>query len=521
MTNNYLRKFIPLIAIASTASSGLIAQSSSKPMCLEVNAGYREYLGDLGSSLFFKKKPDYQGVGVNFGYQVKPFLDAVVNFSTGDVGYYTTIPWEIPARKNPGFRANTLDAALGVRFKIGSLFKEDPRINPYLYTGFGGYYIHSAIRDRVAHITDMGANIQFGGGISFAINETWGLRWSWTGNYTMNDRWDGANGNPDNLIHELYRTNDLYGYHAIGITYSFGQGSGTEGKKFKDKDQDGVWDKIDLCKNTPEKYRDFVDSLGCPADTDKDSILDADDACPKVWGLKKFNGCPDTDGDGIEDKVDACPDKAGLAAFNGCPDTDGDGVQDKDDQCPTIKGEIAFNGCPDSDGDGVEDRKDKCPTIAGVIAGEGCPDTDGDGVYDNVDRCPSKPGTIENKGCPEIKAAVVEKIKKNAKGIFFEVNKDVIKTSSYSNLDELVTILNEFSEATVTIEGHTDSDGDDAKNLKLSQDRADAVKRYLIEHGVAASRLTAIGFGETQPVMPNNSAANKALNRRVDFKLNY
>lgn len=523
MTKNYLRRLIPILAIAATSSSEMIAQSSTKPMCIEVNAGYREYLGDLGSSLFFKKKPDYQGLGINFGYQVKPTIDAVFNFTTGDVGYYTIVPWQIPIYKTPGFRANTIDATLGLRFKLGNLIKkgDDAKLNPYLYAGFGGYYIHSAIRNRVQHITDMGANIQFGGGISYQFTEVWGIRWSWTGNYTMNDRWDGANGNPDNLIHELYRTNDLYSHHAIGITYSFGEGNGDpKVKKFKDEDKDDVWDKLDKCKGTPEKYRDLVDSFGCPLDSDKDSILDADDACPKVWGPRKFNGCPDTDGDGIEDKVDACPTIAGLAAFNGCPDSDGDGVQDKDDQCPKVKGEIAFNGCPDGDGDGVEDRKDKCPTVAGAIAGEGCPDTDGDGVYDNIDKCKDKVGTVENKGCPEIQQAVVERIRQSAAGIFFDVNKDVIQARSYANLDKLVTIMNEFPEATVSIEGHTDSDGDNAKNLTLSQQRADAVKKYLIEHGVAADRLTATGFGETMPILVNGKE-DKNKSRRVDFKLKY
>ena len=145
-------------------------------------------------------------------------------------------------------------------------------------------------------------------------------------------------------------------------------------------------------------------------DTDGDGIYDKHDACPEVFGLAEFNGCPDTDGDGIIDSEDACPTVAGLAEFNGCPDTDGDGIADKDDACPTEKGTKANNGCPDTDGDGVVDKDDACPTVAGPAENKGCPwpDTDGDGVVDKDDKCPNTPGPVANQGCPEIEKEVEE-----------------------------------------------------------------------------------------------------------------
>jgi outer membrane protein OmpA-like peptidoglycan-associated protein len=252
-----------------------------------------------------------------------------------------------------------------------------------------------------------------------------------------------------------------------------------------------------------------------------DSIYDADDDCPKIWGLRAFNGCPDTDKDGIQDKMDDCPTVAGLADFKGCPDTDGDGIADKDDKCPGVAGLKEFAGCPDTDGDGTEDSKDKCPTKPGPVAGEGCPDTDGDGIYDNIDRCPDKPGVVALKGCPEMKQEVIAKMKRAAQGIFFETGKDVIKPESFKNLNDLVTILNDFPEASVEIQGHTDDVGADNANLLLSQSRANSVKKYLIEHGVSEGRLTANGYGETKPIADNKTAAGKALNRRVEFVLTY
>jgi len=123
--------------------------------------------------------------------------------------------------------------------------------------------------------------------------------------------------------------------------------------------------------------------------------------------------------------------------------------------------------------------------------------------------------------CPVIKEEVKKKIALAAKGIFFETASDKIKASSFDDLDKLAEILNEYPDAKVSIEGHTDSDGDDAKNLDLSKRRADAVKAYLSTHGITAERMSTIGYGETQPITSNTSRAGKAKNRRVDFKLTY
>ena len=230
-------------------------------------------------------------------------------------------------------------------------------------------------------------------------------------------------------------------------------------------------------------------------DADGDGIYDKDDACPEVPGLPEFNGCPDTDGDGIEDSKDTCPNEAGLAEFNGCPDTDGDGVPDNLDACPTVKGLKTLAGCPDADGDGVIDKDDKCPNVKGTVANDGCPE-------------PVLP-TVE----------VMNKLNSYAKTILFNSGKASFKKATYPVLQSITAILKEYPEANFIIEGHTDSDGSETMNQGLSDSRAGAVKGYLVENGIDPARLESVGFGETNPIATNKTAAGKRQNRRVEVKL--
>lgn len=259
------------------------------------------------------------------------------------------------------------------------------------------------------------------------------------------------------------------------------------------------------------------------SDTDGDGIYDKDDACPDVAGLKEFNGCPDADGDGIKDSDDSCPEVAGLKELNGCPDADGDGIADKDDMCPNEKGTKANNGCPDTDGDGVVDKNDKCPSVSGPSENGGCPwpDTDKDGVLDKDDKCKNEAGPASNEGCPEavISKVAEKKIGEFAKTILFNSGKDTFKAGSSEKLDGIVKIMQEFPKANFSIEGHTDSTGSAALNLKLSDRRAKAVMNYLVSNGIDASRLETKGFGQDKPIDDNKTIAGRANNRRVEIKV--
>ena len=256
-------------------------------------------------------------------------------------------------------------------------------------------------------------------------------------------------------------------------------------------------------------------------DTDKDGIPDNKDACPEVAGLKEFNGCPDTDGDGIPDKDDACPQVKGLKEFNGCPDTDGDGIPDKDDACPEVAGPKQFNGCPDTDGDGIPDKDDKCPDVAGPAENAGCPwpDTDGDGVLDKDDLCPEVAGPASNKGCPEPDENEQKQLNQYAKTILFDTGKATIKFQSAEVLNQIINVLKKYPNSRFRIEGHTDSVGKKAKNMILSQNRADAVKVYLIQGGIDAGRLESQGFGPEKPIASNKNKKGRELNRRVEINL--
>ena len=229
-------------------------------------------------------------------------------------------------------------------------------------------------------------------------------------------------------------------------------------------------------------------------DTDKDGIPDKDDACPEVAGPKEFNGCPDTDGDGIADKDDACPEVAGLKEFNGCPDTDGDGVPDKDDKCPDVAGPAENGGCP-------------------------WPDTDGDGVLDKDDQCPDEAGPASNNGCPEPNDDDQKRLNQYAKTILFDTGKASIKFESAEILSQIINVLKKFPKSRFRIEGHTDSTGKKAKNITLSQNRADAVKIYLIQGGIASDRLESIGYGPEKPIASNKTRKGRELNRRVEINL--
>jgi OOP family OmpA-OmpF porin len=511
-----IKKKLLITFIALLSVHQAFSQSAENRLGIEINGGFNEYQGDLGSALFFAYKPIYQGIGGSVSYYLTPNIDLSFFGSGGDVGFFTTLPNVDPEFSEQFFRCNVATVNGGIRFKL----LKDRAFTPYIMLGLGGVYLHSKVSKDANSYTGAAGNAAAGFGFQYNINEKFGVRLQSMFNYTFNDIWDGE---PyAYLVHTRNKNNDMFAFHSLGffINLPYGESSMSGGTKMKDKDKDGVPNKLDLCPKT-QPWELPVDENGCPKDSDLDSIPDYQDSCPYNFGPRKFNGCPDKDNDGIIDSKDRCPENAGPAEYQGCPDTDGDGIIDIEDQCPEIKGLKVYNGCPDTDGDGIEDRKDKCPNVAGVKEGEGCPDTDGDGIYDNKDVCPKVPGIAANKGCPEINKEVVQKIALAAKGINFETGSDVIKTDSYDDLDKLVTILNEYPEANVSIDGHTDNVGDPAKNKDLSQKRANSVMAYLVNKGIAAMRLTATGYGDAQPIADNKTKAGKAKNRRVDFKLSY
>ncbi|MBM4398026.1 MAG: OmpA family protein, partial [Deltaproteobacteria bacterium] len=211
--------------------------------------------------------------------------------------------------------------------------------------------------------------------------------------------------------------------------------------------------------------------------------------------------------------IDGCPE----------PDNDLDGVLDPVDRCPTQRGPPENAGCPilDADGDGCLDKDDRCPTEWGPKENGCCPikDTDKDGVPDNEDRCPNEPGPKENGGCPYKLIEITDKMIVLKEKVYFAFGKATIKKESHPLLNEVAQALKDHPTFTIRIEGHTDSVGKPASNRKLSQARADSVRKYLVSKGIAGSRLTAIGHGQDRPIDDNSTDAGRAINRRVEFHI--
>lgn len=284
----------------------------------------------------------------------------------------------------------------------------------------------------------------------------------------------------------------------------------------RDRDKDGIEDKVDKCPDQPEDVDGFEDSDGCPdLDNDKDGIPDTRDKCPDLAedfdGFQDDDGCPDldNDGDGIPDIRDKCPNEP----------EDFDGVQD-DDGCPDI--------VQDSDNDRIPDDKDKCPLVAEDIDGfqddDGCPDPDNDldGIPDVTDKCPNEPetynGYMDDDGCPDERPIEESFI---LRGVSFASGSAALTRDSYPVLDQVIKSLTAYPEVKVEIAGYTDDVGKDDYNRELSQRRADAVRQYIVNAGISAERIAARGYGESSPVASNKTPAGRAENRRIEFhKLN-
>ena len=220
---------------------------------------------------------------------------------------------------------------------------------------------------------------------------------------------------------------------------------------------------------------------------------------------------PDRDGDGVLDRDDACPDVPGRRALRGCPDRDRDGVADRQDRCPDAPGPKTLRGCPDTDGDGIADPDDQCPTDRGKAVHRGCPDSDGDGLADGDDQCPEKPGPAALRGCPpKMFDGVLE-------GILFKTGRASIHRKSRPVLDRAAAALRQYPTLRIRIEGHTDNRASHRKNQKLSEQRALAVKAYLVSRGIAAERIDAVGYGETRPIASNTSKSGRNRNRRIEL----
>jgi outer membrane protein OmpA-like peptidoglycan-associated protein len=480
---NY-KKFLPLMALV--AIQLISAQTDEKRLAIGANFLDNEYNGDYGNGVWNFKQKGFYGGGLSLSYYLNPSFNIGLQGTTGNYGYIESVGDQFTGAK--------LDMSLFAQYKLnnGYILKETSKLSPFveLGLGFAKYSINNDAQPWPTIIVDKpDFVVPIGLGLKYQLTKSLAIQYKWLYNFTNSDIHDQNRGYPDYVVfgtpnHPYSKSgNDAYGQHLLGIALSFG--------KAKDKDKDGVADKLDKCLDTPLNVK--VTPTGCPVDSDADGVADYLDKCNDTpAGVQVYeNGCPvDTDKDGITDNLDKCPNIAGIAKFNGCPDTDKDGIRDELDECPEIAGNL--NGCPDKDNDGIADSKDKCPDVAGVV---------------------------ENNGCPEIKEKSIVTLPKPLKNVHFETAKFNVNKTAISILNQGIKELKNNSNYQLEINGHADSRGDEQANMILSQNRAEAVKAFLVSKGIEESRLITKGFGETAPKADNNTAEGRAENRCVELKL--
>lgn len=157
----------------------------------------------------------------------------------------------------------------------------------------------------------------------------------------------------------------------------------------------------------------------------------------------------------------------------------------------------------DSDGDGIFDYQDKCPQVYAKTA-DGCP-------------LPEAAAPAPAPAAALAPAAAPAPVMPDLKGVNFDFDQSYIRQEDFAKLDQDVSTLKQWGDVKVEVAGHTDSIGTDEYNMGLSLRRADAVRNYLVDKGIAADRLTVKGYGESQPIADNATDAGRFQNRRVEL----
>ena len=353
---------------------------------------------------------------------------------------------------------------------------------PYLYGGLGSVSV-----DRGGSSQSFGA-YHIGGGILVRAGERLGFRLD---GRDISYKQEGGPGRDT-------RVNTFQISGAVTALW---------GGRPRDTDEDGVPDKKDVSPETPRGA--VVDATGTPLDADKDGVFD---------GIDISAATP------LGAKVDA----------TGTPiDGDKDGVPDGVDQCDsTVTGVVVdATGCGvDTDKDGVFDGLDQCAStpLGSVVNPSGCPlDADGDGVPDGVDVCPATPaGTAVNAGgCPitltPFETALVRDWMIRLSDLEFPPDSSNLLPRAMARLDSVGTALVQWPTARVEIGVHVDDQSEPGYRIPLSSIRARSVLQYLFANfpGLTQKNFWITGYGDTDPLVPNTSSANRAMNRRVDFRL--
>jgi len=419
-------------------------------------------------------------------------------------------------------------------------------LNPYLYGGFG------VSKDIGVSGSDFLPMVPFGLGFQTRIGSQMLLEVSGGYNLSLSDKLDGRDRSSSSLNSITNEKHDGYAGFLIGLMFTRGSNENA------DSDKDGLTNKFEEELGTDPKNPDTdSDGLNDGAevnqyktnplkdDTDGDGLIDGAE-------VKQYNTDPlktDSDGDGLNDGAEVNQYK--TYPLNA--DTDGDGLNDgaevnqhktdplkadSDGDGLNDGAEIQYKSDPlktDTDGDGLSDGAEvnqhktdpaKADTDAdGLSDGDEInkyktdpikSDTDGGGMADGAE---VKIGTNPLDPKDDITSTIIlEKGKKVIlKGVNFAFNKATLTADSKYILEEAYKALVANPDIQVEISGHTDNVGSDAYNQDLSLRRAQSVKNWLVQRGIAANRMKTVGKGENEPVASNNTDEGRAENRRIEF----
>jgi len=227
------------------------------------------------------------------------------------------------------------------------------------------------------------------------------------------------------------------------------------------------------------------------------SKSDLDDLKKDIDAMRA--GMNDDDKDGVPNYLDQEPNSSEGLKVNlrgavdlTLNDTDNDGIADAYDECPDVKGTFLANGCPDADGDGTADKNDKCPNMAGPLWDNGCPSANGDNIL-------TINPPLENPN--------------------FLVGSAELSKNDLFKLDRVAEIMKANPNYKLIVKGHTDNVGEFDFNQTLSERRAVSGRDYLLNKGVNPMQIQTVGYDYSQPLNKDNTAADRAKNRRIEFEI--
>lgn len=402
-------------------------------------------------------------------------------------------------------------------------------INPYGYSGIGAlHYKVKSFPKTVSPNPDVKDSewstfVPVGAGFEISISDNLNLDFNGGYNFTFTDNLNYYNNQDVSAENKTYY--DGYFNAALGITYVSGAGN-------TDKDLDGLTKKIEKEFGTdPENPDTDSDGLNdgeevnsqksnpSNADSDGDGLKDGEE-------VKKYStnpNVPDSDRDGLNDGIEVITHKTNPIKA----DSDDDGLKENDEISKYKTDPLKS----DTDGEGLDDGEEisKYKTDPLKI------DTDNDGLYDGEEVLKHKTdplkkdtdgGTIDdlteltrgtnpldpNDDVVKIGVPII------LEGVTFETGKTDITPESVQILRSALKTLTTYPEIQVEISGHTDNVGNKKSNTRLSQQRAESVRDWLIERGIDPARIVAKGFGSDSPIVPNDTSENKRKNRRIEFK---